>query len=201
MPEGFGSGSLLVMHITEQTDSRLVLSGVPGRRIWMIFLTVLGLVLTGAVCFFSVALFNEFDGLGLPHIALAFGLLIAQGLFWTGAVTLAVGRLTLILDKTEGRGEYRVKSPILEAGRPCKFKLDDVDSLTVETTRERRPGREGHANHDATVHRARLRLKKPRRVIVLDETENNRLERVEGVAQPVAEFLGKTVKRIQHGKA
>ena len=187
------------MKVQQQTNSRMVLTGIPGRRVWMIALTCLGVILTAGVGFFAVVIYNEYQGIAWPHLPLALVFFIAQALFWTGVITLAVGRLTLILDAATGTGEYRVKSPIVDAGRPCKFKLDHIHSVTIETATESRPGRPGHADTIARVHRARLRLNKPRRAITLDETENDRINRVETVAQEVATFLGKTLERIDHG--
>ncbi len=187
------------MKVKQQTNSRMVLTGIPGRRVWMIALTSLGVFLTAGVGFFAVVIYREYDGIAWLHLPLLLGLLIAQTLFWTGLITLAVGRLMLILDADTGTGEYRVKSPIVDAGRPCTFKLDNVHSVTIETSTESRPGRPGHADTIATVHRARLRLNNPRCAITLDETENDRLDRVESVAQKVASFLCKTLERIDQG--
>jgi hypothetical protein len=184
------------MKLLSQTDLRLVLTGIPGRRVWMIVCCGLGLFLTVAVGYIANLLYEVRGGLTLPHLPLAIGLLIAQGLFWTGVVTLAVGRLTLVLDTTLGTGEYRVRSPIVEAGKPCRFQLEQIDSVVIETSRETRPGRPGHADEDVTVHRLRLRLTQPRRAITLDETENNRLARLESLAGQVADFLGKTPEHV-----
>jgi hypothetical protein len=191
-PRGYPKDN--TMRIQKQTDSCLVLTGIPGRRVWMIVLCCFGLLLTVAVGYIAVVLYEERGVLTLAHLPLCIGLLIAQVIFWTGAVTLAVGRLTLILDTTPGVGEYRIRSPIVEAGKPCSFKLEHVDSIALEATNETRPGNQ----MDATVHRVRLRLTRPRRAITLDETENNRLERLETLAKQVANFLGKTPVRVDH---
>ena len=186
------------MRIKQQTDSLLVLTGIPGRRVWMIVLTSFGLLLTGALLYFAYLFYKDYGGLGWPHLALSFGLLIAQVLLWTGILTLAFGRLTLILDTTLGTGDYRVRSPIVDAGMPCQFKLEHIDSLAIETSRESRPGRLDHAGEQAVVHRLRLRLTHPRRAITLDETENNQLARLETLATRVAGFLGKTPVKVDH---
>jgi hypothetical protein len=186
------------MRIHEQTDSLLVLTGIPGRRVWMIVLTGFGLFLTGSLTFFAHLFYKEHGGLMWPHLALGIGLLIAQVILWTGIITLVFGRLTLILDTTLGTGEYRVRSPIVDAGRPCKFKLEHIDSIAIETSRENRPGRPNHVDAQAVVHRLRLRLTHPRRAITLDETENNRLARLEELATHVARFLGKTPLKVPY---
>jgi hypothetical protein len=184
------------MKVLSQTGSRLVLAGIPGRRVWMIVCCGLGLFLTVTVGYIANLLYKDRGGLSLPQLPLAIGLLIGQGLFWTGVVTLAVGRRTLILDTTLGTGEYRVRSPFVEAGKPCRFQLDQIDSIVIETSKEIRPGLPGHADDDATVHRLRLRLTQPRRAITIDETENNRLARLESLAEHVAGFLGRTPERV-----
>jgi len=186
------------MRIHEHTDTLLVLTGIPGRRVWMIVFTGFGLLLTGALAYVAYLLYKEYGGLVWPHLALGFGLLIAQGILWTGIITLALGRLTLILDTTQGTGEYRVRSPIVDAGTPCRFKLEHIDSIAIERSRECRPGRLGHAEEQAVVHRLRLRLTHPRRAITLDETENNQLVRLEELGKHVAEFLGKTPMKVDH---
>jgi len=167
--------------------------------VWMIVLTGFGLLLASALVYFGYLFYKEYDGLGWPHLALSVGLLIAQAILWTGIITLAVGRQALILDTTLGTGEYRVRSPIVEAEKPCKFKLQNVDSIAIETTREWRPGRLEHGEEEAVVHRLRLRLTQPRRAITLDETENHRMERLETLGKRIAGFLGKTLVQVDPG--
>ncbi|GJM19961.1 MAG: hypothetical protein DHS20C14_21740 [Phycisphaeraceae bacterium] len=177
------------MKIREQTPTRLVLSGIPGGWRWMLFAAVLGLVLTAAVVAAGVYEINRQSYWSLIWIAL--GLLIAQGIFWVGAVTLAVGRERLELDLTSGRGRYGVKSPIVETGsKPFSFDLALVHSISLERFGERRPGGPDSMERNAKVARARLRTAKPRRAVKLDETENGRDARVCAIAEAVAEFLG-----------
>lgn len=178
------------MHILEQNDTQLVLAGIPGGRFWMIVLAGIGLLLTGAIGAFAVAMYHQEGGLAWPHFPLSIGILIGQGLFWTGCITLVIGRQRLILDKAAGTGTYQVRSPIVDVGKPCSFKLAHVKDITLETRTETRPGRPGHAEGEATVHQVRLRLNKPRRAIVLDETEHGKLDRLNALAGRVAEFLG-----------
>ena len=165
------------MRVLRRTDEQLILGGVPGGRRWMVVLVVFGLAASAAAGFFAKVTYDEAGGLSLAHLPLAFG------------------RLRLDLNLATGRGEYQVRSPIIEAGKSANFDLKHVDSVSLERSTEWRPGREDGPETEATVWRARLRLTKPRRAIVLDETENNRLERVEAVAQEVADFLGKPLER------
>lgn len=183
------------MRIAEQTNDRMRLVGVPGGRGWMLVLSVFGAVATAAVTGFAVALYRENDGFALPHLMLAFGFVLAQVFLWTGLVTLIVGRISLELDRSTGMGEYRVRSPIVEAGKPCRFELTRVAAVALEAAREWRPGHNGGAGRDVVVTRARLRITKPRRAITLDETENQRLKRVRTIAEVVAAFLDVPLER------
>ena len=70
-----------------------------------------------------------------------------------------------------------------------------IDSILIETSNEGGSDGEGFNNK---VYRLRLRLTRPRVAITLDETQNNRLARLELLAGRVAEFLGKTYERGYH---
>jgi hypothetical protein len=175
--------------IIEQSESRLVMAGVPGSRRWMIVATLIGVLLTVAVGWFGLEAYRR-EGVSFSLLSLGIGMLVAQFIFWTGAVTLAVGRLRLVLDRTAGTGEYQVRSPIIDAGKSCSFDLTDVHAVTIEAVREKRP------HYDVVVFHARLMLNNPRRAIVLEESQNEQVERVEVVAEAVAGFLGTTAERV-----
>ncbi len=181
------------MKIKTQTGDRLILAGVPGGVGWMVFATVLGAAFLGILGTVSYRMYAA-SGFVLPHIAMAVGILIGAAIFAMGVVTLAIGRLRLELDLVTQRGSYRVTSPIVDAGKPCEFDLAHVHSVSLERFEESRPSGET-GSRTAQVVRARLRVNKPRRAIVLDETENGQDERVERVATTVAEFLGLEVTR------
>ncbi|MEM8680258.1 MAG: hypothetical protein AAGF97_13000 [Planctomycetota bacterium] len=181
------------MRIKQQSISRMILTGIPGGRWGILALTLVGALLTAGAGGFAWLVYQQYAGLAWPHIPIGIGLLIAQFLFWTGAVTLAVGQLTLILDLASGQGEYRVISPIVDAGKPCRFELQHVQSVTVETSTESRPRSPGQFG-EAHVVRARLRLNKPRRAITLDESENGRVAQITRLAEEVASFLDKPLE-------
>ena len=184
------------LYVKSQTDTRLELAGIPGRRIWMIAICAFGVLATaGAVWFMWMASRESDSGWSWSFLPLSFGVLIGQGFFWIGAITLAVGRMSLVLDNTSGTGDYDVRSPVIEVGKPCHFKLANVNSVALEATSEWRPGHGDGPETTAKVLRAKLRITKPRRSIVLDETENGRVERVEKVAAAVANFLDKPLQR------
>ena len=160
----------------------------------MIVLCVFGALFTAGAAAFIWMTYQASGGWSWSFLPLSIGVLIGQGLFWIGAVTLAVGRLTLVLDSSTGTGDYQVRSPVIEVGKPCSFKLEQVDSVIIEATTEWRPGHDDRPETTANVQRAKLRIKRPRRSITLDETENGRIQRVQGVAETVAAFLGQQVQ-------
>ncbi len=173
----------------------MVLAGIPGRAVWMVFCAGVGLLISGVCGAFSWMIYHEGGGLGFAHLPLGFGFLMGQAFLWIGLVTLAVGRMVLVLDTSTGTGEYRVRSPIIEAGKPCRFRLEDIDSIALETHVEDRTRGPDRAAGPVTVHRLRLRLNHPRRAIVLDETQNGRVERLEILGGRVAGFLGRPILR------
>lgn len=179
------------MKITEQTTDRLVLSGTPGGRSAMAAFLAVGLVISVAAV--ALGLHEWRRGNHTALIWLGIGLLVGQAMFWAGAITLAVGRERLELDRATGRGTYAVVSPIVEVGaRPFEFDLASVDSVSFEMRLERRassrPG--GGSVHSVEVWRARLRTRSPRRAVTLDESQNGNDTRVRTLAEAVARFLG-----------
>ena len=81
------------MYVKSQTESHLVLAGIPGRRIWMIVLCVFGALFTAGAAAFIWMTYQASGGWSWSFLPLSIGVLIGQGLFWIGAVTLAVSTL------------------------------------------------------------------------------------------------------------
>ncbi len=177
------------MNLVESTAERLVLRGTPGGRLAVMALTAIGLALTAAIGYFAFALYDASKGLAWGHLPLALGLGIGQLLFWAGAVTLAVGRLSLVLDRATGEGVYSVRSPIIDAGRPCRFRLENIARLEMTATEEARPEVGDGARFDATVVKLRLLVSRPRCAITLDETQNGNVQRIEKLRDAVANWL------------
>jgi hypothetical protein len=177
-----------MMRIVENTTERLVLKGTPGSVHWMVFATLLGVAVMVASAWFAWVSVRETNGY-LQLIPLGIGFLMGIAFFLIGLVTLAVGRMRLVLDRVTGRGSYEVYSPVLDVGKPCSFRLEAIDSVAIERHEEARPHNDEHGSFPAKVCRARLRVRKPRRVIVLDETQNNQERRVQAVAEAVAGWL------------
>lgn len=177
------------MRVTQNTTDRLVLQGTPGGMPWMFFMVLFGVAAMAMCVWFGYTVVVE-TGNYVPILPLAVGFLFGLVFAWIGATTLIVGRLKLTLDRLHEHGEYEVNSPIVEAGKPCRFHLNAIDSLVIETTHEARHSSGDTANFDAKVSRLRLRLTKPRRAITLDETENGQEARLEKLGAEVAEWLG-----------
>ncbi|TWT36421.1 hypothetical protein KOR34_13260 [Posidoniimonas corsicana] len=184
------------MRVVENTTERLVLRGVPGSVVWMVFATLLGVGIMAATGWFGWATTREIGGY-LQLVPLGLGFLMGAAFFLIGVVTLAVGRVRLVLDRVTGEGRYDAYSPVIEVGKPCTFRLDHIDSVTIERHEEARPRNDDHGGFPAKVCRARLRVRKPRRAIVLDETENGQEQRVQSTAEAVAAWLGTEV--ASHG--
>ncbi len=186
--ESFRSNRLMMMRIVENTTERLVLKGTPGSVPWMLFATLLGVAVIVASGWLAWVSVREQGGY-LQLIALGIGFLIGVAFFLIGLVTLAVGRMQLVLDRVTGNGKYDVDSPVIDVGKPCSFRLEEIDSVSIERHEEDRPHNDDHGRFPAKVCRARLRVRKPRRAIILDETENGQDQRVEALAKAVAAWL------------
>lgn len=176
------------MRIVENTSERLVLKGTPGSARWMAFATILAVVFMAGSGWFAWVCVSEMDSY-LPLIPLGIGFLMGGALFLMGLLTLVVGRMQLVFNRITGDGQYEVHSPIVDVGKPCSFRLDDIDSVTLERHEEQRPYNDHRGSFPAKVCRARLRIRRPRRAIVLDVTENGQDHRVTSVAEQVAGWL------------
>lgn len=177
----------------------MVLAGIPGSVGWMTFTLLLGLLFTGA---FGALTWHNFQksGFGLAVVSCGVGAALGQLFFWTGLVTLAVGRESLELNKsappgTRG-GRYRSRSPIVTVQKSFDFDLADVHAVSIERLTEQHRGGDDNVGgvSEVDVCRARLLITKPRRAVTLDETSNQRDERVINVGRAVAEFLGAPIE-------
>ena len=154
----------------------------------MVFALMLGVAIMAATGWFAWVSVRE-TGSYLQLIPLGIGFLMGGAFFLIGLMTLAVGRMQLVLDRPTGDGNYDVHSPVIDVGKPCSFRLDDIDSVAIERLEEDRPDNDRRGSFPAKVCRARLLIRRPRRAIVLDETENGQEHRVQAVAEEVAEWL------------
>lgn len=180
------------MRIVERTGQRLVLAGIPGGTGVMIAFTAIGGVLTAAVV--AAAVHEIKQGNHGTLVPIGIGMLVAQALFWAGVITLVFARERLELDRVTGRGRYTICSPIVDTGNsPFEFDLASVDSVSLELTLDSTsaPGPGGFDRRSTTeVYRARLRILRPRRGVVLLERSESGREQALGLAREVAGFLG-----------
>ena len=182
------------MRVTEVTPQRIRLRGKPGGTLWMSFAALLGLTFMAASVFFAwgaVVVSKSY----WPLLPLGFGFLM--GILFTaiGLSSLCFGRLALTLDRVTGLGSYEVRSPMIDAGKPCEFELSQIKSVTVtksESSDAQQPAsplENPKRRRPAKFCVATLRLAPRRRKILLDETQNGREQRVVAVATAVADWL------------
>ena len=186
-----------VMRILQNTEDRLALQGTPGSVRWIIFCTLLGITMMVTTAWFGWVSV-EATGSYFPLLPLGIGFLMGTAFFLIGLITITVGRMRLEFDRSTGQGSYDVFSPIIDVGKSCSFRLESIDSVTLERHQETRPDHGTTGNFPAKACRARLRIRKPRRAIVLDETQNGREDRVRNVANTVAKWLA--IEVTQQGK-
>lgn len=183
------------MRVIENTADRLILKGTPGSIRWMIFASLLGASVMCASAWFGSVVVQE-TGNYLALIPLGIGFAMGLGFFAIGVLTLTVGRMRLEFNRVSGEGTYDVFSPVVDVGTPCQFRLEHIDGIALERQVEVRRGGESTGNFQAKVCRARLRLRKPRRAITLDETENGHDLRVQSIVEVVAVWLDLEVTRV-----
>jgi hypothetical protein len=128
-------------------------------------------------------------------LPIGIGTLIGLALFGVGVVQL-FARERLVLDRSTGRGTYQSNSPIVTSEKPFKFKIENVNSVVIsqETVGTYVAGIDPGMS-ESKVYKALLRVSRPRRAVIIDETQNGRNERVVKMAETIAEFLGKRVER------
>lgn len=185
------------MKLRFQTTTHLLLTGVPGSIGWMLFALLLGLLFSGV---FGVLAWRHFQAEGYSYngVMCSLGAALGQLFFWTGLVTLAVGRETLELNKSAAPGScggcYRSRSPIVRVPKSFDFDLSAIEAVSIERFTERHPGGRRDGGSEMDVCRARLLINKPRRAITLNEPSNYRDARVTAIGQTVAAFLEVSLK-------
>lgn len=184
------------MRIIKQSDELLVLSGTPGGMKWMAFMGVMGATMSAFVVYLINAMWSS-GGWSMGMLPLGFGFLLGQLFFWMGVVAL-FGRQRLVFDKAARTGAYTVFSPIVKTAKPFKFSFDHIHSVTLSQTTEVMPSQDSQGRSSSRaveICSAKLRTTKPRRSVLLDETQNGRDQRVTALAEAVAGFLDLPVTR------
>ncbi|MCH1498163.1 MAG: hypothetical protein L7U83_03750 [Akkermansiaceae bacterium] len=182
------------MKIQHQSKTKLILGGVAGTLRWMIALALIGGGIVAAFVSFGWILWKE-EGAGISLFPIGIGTLVGLALFGMGVAQL-FSRERLVLDWSTGWGAYESNSPLVTTEKPFKFKIGNVSSvvITIETV-ETSVAVDVPVVSEVKICKAVMRVNKPRRAVILDETQNGRTQRVSAVAEKVAGFLGKTVER------
>lgn len=176
------------MRLRSNDGKILTLTGIPGGLRWMLFATVVGAaIVTVAGAFIRMQWTSS--GWSFSFIPLGLGVLLGLAFLAIGALQL-LARERLTLDRQIGRGDYRSNSPVVETPKPFDFRLEDVAEVRlIHRSEWRRGSSHEQTGHQAEIWRAELRIRTPRRTVVLDESQNGREQRVRPIAQTVADFL------------
>lgn len=181
------------MKITRRDDRVLELQGVPqGRGLW--FAALVSAVLTiGAGMFTLYISMNSGSWTSsiMPGIGAAFGLFLFCFVF-----AMALRRESLTLDKVTRKGTHATWSLLAGSRKEVVYPFDTIKAASIERTMQSKGGGKGFATE---VTRARLLITKPRRAVLLDETQGGRkktVEEVEALARLVGEFVGVEVREM-----
>jgi len=177
------------MKLVRDTGRVMLLRGVPIGLGWAVYATLLGPVLCAAAVTAAIYIWED-TILG----AIAFG---GVG----GAISIAVftagldGMLTrekLEIDRNLSKATYRRwKLYTSKGAKEWSFDFGRVSHIAVRKRIE--SGADGRGFNN--ICSADLRIDKPRRSITLDETSGNGEQRVEKIAEAVAEVFGVEVRR------
>ena len=165
----------------------LSLAGPPGGRGTVALLLVVGIALTGGGGAFSWFLWSE----GERWPVIATGIVTVVGLSILGfGLGSALARDRLELDRVTATGRWSRTLFGRSIAASKSFEFADVNRVQLSAFVDSAPsGPNGGSGASIEKVRARLLLKRPRTRIDLDEAEIQRIERVRGIAQAVAEMV------------
>ncbi len=188
------SDELANVKIQKQTSSQLILAGVPGSLTWMLALTFFGLLIMTVTCTMGWYIWQETE-LKIIFLPLTIGALMGCGFLWVGIMQLKSSE-QLILDKNNRTGVYTSTSPIVVTEKSCRFQWKDIESIELSRQRPSLTGdpSKGHQTEPSQLSQAVLKTKRPRRSIILDETQNGNFGRIEELPQATAAFLEMELK-------
>ncbi len=179
------------MKVRSHHDGRMILSGPPGGVGTVALLFAVGIAMSAGGVLFCWAAWDE--GLSGPLVMGGLCGLIGVAIFLGGAgAALTRDRLELDEFGRTGRWTRRLLGRPIKA--PIDFAFDHAKHVTVEEFTESAPDQDRAAETAVRKVRARLLVAKPRRAIVLDEAELQRVGRVRSVAQAVADVLGRELE-------
>lgn len=144
-------------------------------------------VLAAGVGYFLSVELQRSKGAWLDFTVLLLGavLLFVAGL-WALCGALMCRRERLVLDRVTRKGEHSTGWVFGACERVRAFSLDDIHGVTLEHYK----GSGGGKSMPVAQVRSRLLLVKPRRVIVLEDSESGMRGRVRPAADAVAAWLG-----------
>ena len=126
----------------------------------------------------------------LALLPLSIGALMGAGFLWIGVMQLKSSE-QLVLDKNNQTGVYVSTSPFVVTEKSCRFQWKDIESIEITRQEASTVGNPstGHQPEHSQLSMAVLKTKRPRRSIILDETQNGNLDRVKTIADSTAVFL------------
>lgn len=170
--------------ITERYPDRLVLAGLPHGVAWPLFGLALGSLFAcvfGWLCAHHIQNAQWYNAV-MTALGAALGML-----FIFACTDVLQQRERLELDRVHRRGTFLHRSHVRGTIRSFEFPFERIAAVSLEKDMQSPGGGKGFPTR---VLRCRLLLQKPRRAILLDETQNQRDERIRRLAADVSEFLG-----------
>lgn len=187
------------MKILRSTPERIELGGMPGAGFARMGAFLVCPVLTLGVGSF---LWMAWTATGARWYSADVLILTAAALFivflWGVCFSLFLRREWLVMDKVTRRGEHGMRWVWgARIGKVKAFDIDRVRHVSLELYMSSGGGgRRGGGGLPRQQKRARLLLDRPRRAILLEDSEGGIDARVEPVANGVAEWLGVEVSRM-----
>lgn len=181
------------MKITRRDDRVLELQGVPqGRGLWFAALVSAGLTIgAGMFTFYIFMNSGSWTSAIMPGIGTAFGVFLFCFVF-----AMALRRERLTIDKVTRTATHETWSLMAGSRKAVAYPFDRVAAASIERTLQSSGGGKGFPTE---VTRARLLITKPRRAVLLDETQGGgkkTVEDVEALARLVGEFVGVEVREM-----
>ncbi len=180
------------MQVQKKMASQCILTGIPGSLFWMLLLNFVGLFLVTA----SLAVgwkWGQEQGLQHPWILSTLGSICGVFSILTGVMQLRA-REGLLLDKTTRTGIYSITSPILMGTTHFKFAWEQVECVELAKSSE---ALDKGTEKTRETTKALLKIKNPRKVIILETSNTTVIKHVQSVAQTVADFLEIRVQQVK----
>ena len=123
-------------------------------------------------------------------LPLSIGTLMGAAFLWIGVMQLKSSE-QLVLNKNDQTGVYVSTSPIVVTEKSCRFQWKDIESIEITRQEASSVGNPstGYQPEPGLLAMAVIRTKHPRKSIILDETQNGNLDRVQSIAEATATFL------------